>query len=554
MSDVRINTRSPYYIEANPTEPTIPETPEIPDPPTNIPPTVTITASNENPYVKETVTLTAVATDSDGTIVSYLWGGTSSPQTSVSIDVTSTEVESKIFNVIVTDDDGDVAVAQITINWQEIPEQTTNTDIDVNCGDVINEGAFLGTKTYNLVGVGDKIGDVEIEFLTSGNNQNLPVIFDMSWNGATVSTGYIGHSDFSGTFFGTDNTGNPTTKAQPTTLTINKSAATPTQVTLTASTGMSEGNDAYSFRLNCPDVEATQTFFHTLTGTCTSGDTTFTYADVNGIAQTVNVANGETQLVSAQENTVVTAVCSGTVEKGGQSFDLGVPEQEYDENTEVIIIFDDSGSMESTLEPLIDMSNGSLQKTLIPFYNNDVVEYNKKVKIYKSSEFMKENYPSLNYFSNGVKERFLKIASFGKINNDSTRSIYLFFQDEVQATYQSSTYLSPDSSYDSTTNFYGESTGYQEDLDEYKTFLNSLNYGEHFMKFFPVSSGEAFETQFIRNIFSGDDGFEGSKGLSDISEASIEQGLVQNGVLYSDNPNYYHDLIITALRGYGFNI
>jgi hypothetical protein len=61
MSDVRINTRSPYYIEANPTEPTVPETPTIPDPPTNTPPTVTITASNENPYVKETVTLTAVA-------------------------------------------------------------------------------------------------------------------------------------------------------------------------------------------------------------------------------------------------------------------------------------------------------------------------------------------------------------------------------------------------------------------------------------------------------------------------------------------------------------
>ena len=196
-----------------------------------------------------------------------------------------------------------------------------------------------------------------------------------------------------------------------------------------------------------------------------------------------------------------TAVCTGTIDGGGQSFDLGTPEQEYDENTELIIIFDDSGSMESTLEPLINMANGSLRKTLISFYNNDIVEYNEKVKVYKSSKFIEENYPSLNFNSNSEKERFLKIASFGKINSNSTRSIYLFFQDEVQACYQASTYLSPDSSYDSTTNFYGESTGYQEDLDEYKTFLNSLNYGEHFMKFFPVSSGEAFETQFIRNIF-----------------------------------------------------
>jgi len=92
MSDVRINTRSPYYIEANPTAPEVPETPEVPDPPTNIPPTVTITASNTTPYVGDTITLTAVATDSDGTIVSYLWGGTSSPETTVSIDVTNTTV------------------------------------------------------------------------------------------------------------------------------------------------------------------------------------------------------------------------------------------------------------------------------------------------------------------------------------------------------------------------------------------------------------------------------------------------------------------------------
>jgi hypothetical protein len=270
MSDVRINTRSPYYIEANPTEPTIPETPEIPDPPTNIPPTVTITASNTTPYEGETVTLTAVATDSDGTIVSYLWGGTSSPQTSVSIDVTSTQVQSKIFNVSVTDDDGDVSVAQITINWQEIPEQTTNTDIDVNCGDVINEGSFIGIKTYNLVGVGNKIGDVEIEFLDGEGRQDIPVKFDITWDGNTETTGYIGDSDFglSDPIPSPDNTASPTNKKQPTTLVINKTAATPTQVTLTAEPLFP--NDSYSFRLNCPDVEATETFFHTLTGTCTS--------------------------------------------------------------------------------------------------------------------------------------------------------------------------------------------------------------------------------------------------------------------------------------------
>jgi len=345
MSDVRINTRSPYYIEANPTAPEVPETPEVPDPPTNIPPTVTITASNTTPYVGDTITLTAVATDSDGTIVSYLWGGTSSPETTVSIDVTNTTVEPKIYNVAVTDDDGDVGLAQITINWQEVPEQITNTDIEVNCGDIINQASFVGTKTYNLVGVGDKVGEVEIEFMDGGSQQDSPVKFNITWNNTTNTTGYIGDSNYTITdpIPSPNNTAYPTNKKQPTTLTINKTAATPTEVVLTAEAFVP--NDSFSFRLNCPDVEATETFYYTLTGTCTTGDTTFTYTDVNGVAQTVVLANGETQLASAQEDTVSAAICTGTAEKGGQSFDLGKPEQTVDTLTEFKFWLDNSGSL-----------------------------------------------------------------------------------------------------------------------------------------------------------------------------------------------------------------
>ena len=528
MSDVRINTRSPYYIEANPTEPTIPETPEVPDPPTNIPPTVTITASNTTPYAGDTVTLTAVATDSDGTIVSYLWGGTSTPQTSVSIDVTSTEVQSKIFNVSVTDDDGDIGVAQITINWQEIPEQTTNTDLDVNCGDVINEGSFIGTKTYNLIGVGDKIGDVEIEFLTSGNNQNLPVIFDMSWNGATVSTGYIGHSDFSGTFFGTDNTGDPTTKAQPTTLTINKSAATPTQVTLTASTGMSEGNDAYSFRLNCPDVEATETFFHTLTGTCTSGDTTFTYTDVNGVTQTVYVANGKTELVSAQEDTVVTAVCSGTVEKGGQSFDLGNPELTIDLDTEFVFWLDTSGSLDNEVEQLQNMIDNELKSSFLTYYNDDSTLYNNKV-IYRKR----------------ASENFLNWAQIPR-SSSSTKTVISIYIDESGVAYHPN-------AYDPSNNT--KTTNYNFDINDLRNRLDSqTNFGDHLVIVFCIEKaigGEVYQqfSHFIDNVSTGANGYDGSNGLSDRSEV-----IFVRNVLPEQNSSYYHQETIKALRNLGYNI
>lgn len=526
MSDVRINTRSPYYIEANPTEPTVPETPEIPDPPTNIPPTVTITASNENPYEGETVTLTAVATDSDGTIVSYLWGGTSSPETTVSIDVTSPEPQSKIYNVVVTDDDGDIAIAQITINWQEIPEQVTNTTLDVNCGDVINEGSFVGSKTYNLVGVGDKIGDVEIEFLTSGNNQNLPVIFDLSWNGATTSTGYIGHSDFSGTFFGTDNTGDPTTKAQPTTLTINKSAATPTQVTLTASTGMSEGNDAYSFRLNCPDVEETITKFYTVKSTTAGGSTDFTYTDVNGDSQTVSLEEGETDLISAQEDTVSVTSGTGTIEEGGQSFDLGKPEQIVDTGTKFNLWLDSSGSLGDEINALRNMTDNELKNSFLQYYNNDSSLYNQRVE-----EKVSNN------------ERFFQWAEFGILTSSITKTVNLIYVDEGHDLYHKL--------------FVGDNTQPQEYLDDLSALRNKLdlqiNFGDHIAIIFCIEKTvyEVYRSfsYFVDNVTSGANGYDGSKGLSDRSEIVF----VRN-VLPRQSSSYYHGITIQALKDLGYKI
>lgn len=524
MSDVRINTRSPYYIEANPTEPTVPVTPPIPDPPTNIPPTVTITASNENPYEGETVTLTAVATDSDGTIVSYLWGGTSSPETTVSIDVTSSEPQSKIYNVAVTDDDGDIGTAQITINWQEIPQQVINTPLDVNCGDIINEGSFTGVKTYNLVGVGDKVGDVEIEFLGGGLNQSIPVLFDMGWNGATVSTGYIGNSQDAIGLSGVDNTADPTTKGEPTKLTIFKSAASPTDVTLTATPFGT--NDSYSFRLNCPDVEATQTFFHTLTGTCTTGDTTFEYTDVNGDVQTVVLANGETQLISAQQDTVSAAICTGTVEKGGESFELGTPDQEVNTSTEFRFWLDTSGSLDKEVVELQNMTENELKNSFLQYYSNDSVLYNERVT-----------------YSRDRTERFLGWAAEPISSPSSNKIVHLIYIDEAGFAYHGG---SPGDN--------NQTSSYTSDLALLRNKLNATGgFGEHLAIVFCIekSSRGVFEqfSHFIDNVSTGANGFEASKGLSDRSEVKF----VRN-VLPSQNSAYYHQLTLDALRDLGYNI
>ena len=54
---------------------------------------------------------------------------------------------------------------------------------------------------------------------------------------------------------------------------------------------------------------------------------------------------------------------------------------EIDENTEINIWFDNSGSMDSTLAPLQEMQSTILKNCLLPIYNNDSALYDKKVRV-----------------------------------------------------------------------------------------------------------------------------------------------------------------------------
>lgn len=66
---------------------------------------------------------------------------------------------------------------------------------------------------------------------------------------------------------------------------------------------------------------------------------------------------------------------------------------EIDENTEINIWFDDSGSMKTTLTPLQTMQSTILKNCLLPIYNNDSTLYDNKVRVIKMSEG-----PSFEYY------------------------------------------------------------------------------------------------------------------------------------------------------------
>lgn len=549
MPDYRLNSRSPYYIDGE-----VQITEVTPPPPVeeNTPPTVTITASNESPYVGETVILTAVATDSDGTVVGYQW---STGGTSTQVEATSSSAACIDFYVEVTDDDGDTATATKRICWQAVPAIITNPEaIEVYCGETFGEGAFTGEMVYSIVDIGDKIGDIEIVFadppVTSYENYDVPVNFSLEWNGLSASTGYVGNSEYDaelqarGVQLSDIVTLSTTTKVHPTALTLAKTAATPTEVLIRATTPLV--NDQFELTINCPQViPAAPTKYYTLEGTDAGGDTTFTYTDKNGDSQNVVLSNGETELVSAREDTVSVVSGTGDITEGGDSFDNGTPAQDYDANTELIIVVDNTASMGQTASEILSMANGNLKDKLISFYNGSLAEYEKKVRVISFLEF-RDNYTYIpgdtsTYYS----EDFLKFVKYGKINPEATKTIYMVFADEARYRYQTSVLSST----------YSGSAGsiYQTDLTAYRSFLDSIDYGTHFFKMFKIDSTPN-DNQFFLNIFNGTEGFSGSKGLSDRSEVSIEPTVLTNAVSYSSNPTYYYNFVIQSLQDYGFNI
>ena len=89
-----------------------------------------------------------------------------------------------------------------------------------------------------------------------------------------------------------------------------------------------------------------------------------------------------------------------------------------DENTQINIWFDDSGSMNQTLSPLETMRNTILKNCLLQFYNNDSNLYDANVSVKNFSEKSSGN------------ERTFWILDTTGTTGSVTKVINLAFQDE----------------------------------------------------------------------------------------------------------------------------
>jgi len=122
--------------------------------------------------------------------------------------------------------------------------------LGAECGDIAISDGFIGKKIYTLVMTGDT-GDIVIDY--SGGN--IPVKISLAYDGALVSTGYVGLDayDYKLIEAGIDpsdiNTGSTSTKSGS--LTLPKSTTNPLTATITVQSPLV--NDTLSLGFNCPE-------------------------------------------------------------------------------------------------------------------------------------------------------------------------------------------------------------------------------------------------------------------------------------------------------------
>lgn len=196
------------------------------------------------------------------------------------------------------------------------------------------------------------------------------------------------------------------------------------------------------------------------------------------------------------------------------------PPPVINQDTEIYIYFDSSGSMNSTLSPLQTMRSTLLKDALLPLYGGDEGEYDAKVRVIQNPT-----------------ERTLAMLN---IEGDTPTGnvIALVFQDEAVNIYHSGAATWSDASTRTTT--------YDNDLSILRSRMASFPTNYYRGVIFQVEGNDQFG-DLIHAVEDGTGSYSGSNGLSDKSEVAYRYG-VDDG----NTPQYYADLIVQTLQDLGF--
>jgi hypothetical protein len=207
--------------------------------------------------------------------------------------------------------------------------------------------------------------------------------------------------------------------------------------------------------------------------------------------------------------------------------------------TEINIWFDNSGSMNTTLQPLQIMQSTILQACLLPIYNNDVTLYNERVKV-------------LNMFSGtgwDYNERFIRCLAeernFQRAADTTVdQVINLTFADE------SNIY-----GYGGSASFNNASrtSGYDTDIAYLRNVMSTVAYTIKGTAF-RVNTGPNLYPGFrelTRATFINDGAYSVPNNVSDYYSTNFNCNL---DTLAAGSPTYYRDQIVAALTALGISL
>lgn len=190
----------------------------------------------------------------------------------------------------------------------------------------------------------------------------------------------------------------------------------------------------------------------------------------------------------------------------------------FNQDTKILMYFDSSGSMNSTLTPLTTMRDTILKERLLPFYNNDEQLYNDSVTI-----------------TNVPHERTIEKLNMLSQAPPTGNVVVMVFQDEASNIYHGGA-ITP------------RTAQYDNDLTAFLARLNSFVSGYYRGIVFQVE-GNAVFPQFLGAVENGVSPYDGLNGLAGRNEVAFNYGITDGGT-----PQYYLDLIVQAMNDLGYNI
>ena len=190
--------------------------------------------------------------------------------------------------------------------------------------------------------------------------------------------------------------------------------------------------------------------------------------------------------------------------------------------TDIILIFDSSGSMNTALAPLVTMRDTLLKNMLLPFYGNDEALYNSKVKI----------------ISDGTERTFRALNNYGFGFPNPT--LVMVFQDEANSSYTGTSSILP------------KKGDFINDMFSLRNSLNSFDPDYYRGIIFQVVNllGEGVQFKnLIQAVQNGTVDYALPHNLTDKSEVGYVYDVIANGT-----PQFYLDLIVNKMRELGYDI